>query len=45
MADDVVVERRVAVGPEKVFVFFADPERWLEWQGTEAEIDFVPGGV
>lgn len=42
---DLVVERRVAVSPEKVFTFFADARKWMEWQGVDAEIDLVPGGV
>lgn len=45
MADDIVVERHVPVGPETVFGYLRDPERWTAWQGTEAQIDFVPGGT
>lgn len=45
MNDDVVVERRVSVPPEKVFAYFTDVEKWLSWQGTEAEIELVPGGI
>jgi uncharacterized protein YndB with AHSA1/START domain len=45
VADDLVVERRVSVPPEKVFTYFADAERWMAWQGTEAEIELVPGGL
>jgi uncharacterized protein YndB with AHSA1/START domain len=33
------------VPPEKVFIYFSDAGRWMEWQGAEAEIDLVPGGV
>lgn len=44
-ADDLVVERRVAAPPEKVFAYFTDASKWTAWQGTEAEIDLVPGGV
>jgi uncharacterized protein YndB with AHSA1/START domain len=40
-----VVERRVQASPATVFKFFADPERWLQWQGIEAELDPRPGGV
>lgn len=42
---DLVVERHVAAPPEKVFAYFTDAEKWLEWQGTEAELDLVPGGI
>ena len=45
MADDLVVERRVSVPPEKVFTYFTDAGKWMAWQGTEAEIELVPGGV
>ncbi|HEX2195584.1 MAG TPA: SRPBCC family protein [Actinomycetota bacterium] len=43
--NDLVVERRVAASPEKVFAYFADAARWTAWQGTEAEIELVPGGA
>lgn len=45
MAGDLVVERRVAVAPEKVFAYFTDADKWMQWQGTEAEIELVPGGI
>jgi uncharacterized protein YndB with AHSA1/START domain len=44
-ANDLVVERRVAVPPEKVFTYFTSVDKWLAWQGTDAEIELVPGGV
>ena len=45
MGDDLIVERRVPVPPEKVFAYFTDADKWMAWQGTEAEIELVPGGV
>jgi uncharacterized protein YndB with AHSA1/START domain len=42
---DLVVERRVSAPPEKVFTFFTDATKWTAWQGTDAEIELVPGGV
>ncbi len=45
MSDELVVERRVPVPPDKVFTYFTQPDKWLEWQGTEAEIELVPGGL
>jgi uncharacterized protein YndB with AHSA1/START domain len=45
-ADDVVVvERKVKARPEEVFKYFADPVRWMFWQGVEAEIELKPGGI
>jgi len=41
---DIVVERRVSVPPEKVFAYFTDAGKWIAWQGTEAEVELVPGG-
>ena len=43
--NDLVVERRVSVPPERVFAYFVDAERWVAGQGTEAEVDLVPGGI
>jgi uncharacterized protein YndB with AHSA1/START domain len=42
--DPVIVERRVAVPPERVFAYFTDPAKWTAWQGTEAELELRPGG-
>jgi uncharacterized protein YndB with AHSA1/START domain len=43
--DPLIVERRVAVPPERVFAYFSDSAKWTAWQGAEAEIDLRPGGV
>ena len=43
--DELVVERRVSVPPDRVFVFFTDAERWQRWQGTDAQVELRPGGV
>lgn len=42
---DVVVTRRIAASPATVFSFFTDRERWVLWQGVDAEIDAQSGGV
>jgi len=31
--------------PETIWPFLVDPERHLEWMGTEVELDARPGGV
>ena len=41
----VVVTRRIAASPATVCSFFTDCERWVLWQGVDAEIDARPGGV
>jgi uncharacterized protein YndB with AHSA1/START domain len=40
-----VLERHVKAPPEVVFAFFADPARWLQWQGVRAQVEPRPGGV
>jgi uncharacterized protein YndB with AHSA1/START domain len=39
------LERRIDARPETVFSFFTDPERFIRWQGVDAELDARPGGV
>ena len=41
----VVVERSIAAPPATVFAFFMTTDAWMQWQGTEGEIDARPGGV
>jgi uncharacterized protein YndB with AHSA1/START domain len=43
--DVVIVERHIKARPPTVYSFFTDRERWLSWQGVEADIDPRPGGV
>ncbi|HEX3191414.1 MAG TPA: SRPBCC domain-containing protein [Streptosporangiaceae bacterium] len=31
--------------PPDVFGFFTDPDRYVQWMGSSAELDPVPGGV
>ena len=42
---DLVIERRIAASPATVFSFFVTPERWMRWQGIEAVVEPLPGGV
>lgn len=44
-AEIVTVERIINARPSTVFSFFTDRDRWVSWQGVEAEIDARPGGV
>ncbi len=46
MSDErmVELETRVDAPPETVFTFLVDPELYVRWQGTEAELDARPGG-
>ena len=41
--DIVIVERRIKARPHTVYSFFTDRDRWLSWQGVQAEIDPRPG--
>lgn len=43
--DVVTVERLINARPQTVFSFFTDRDRWLSWQGVEAQIDPRPGGI
>lgn len=41
----VEVSRRVAAAPERVFPYFTDPARHVEWMGNEATLQPEPGGA
>jgi uncharacterized protein YndB with AHSA1/START domain len=41
----VTVEREIKARPETVYSFFTDPAKWLSWQGVDATIEPVAGGV
>jgi uncharacterized protein YndB with AHSA1/START domain len=46
VAGDVIeVERRIAARPDTVFAYFTDPERFVRWFGTDAQLDPRPGGT
>src|SRR6266516_1825825 len=46
MTDDGVVEVSVyiAAQPETVFPYFTDPGRYIQWMGSGATLEPVPGG-
>ena len=41
----VEVTVRIPAMPPDVFGFFTDPDRYVQWMGSSAELDPVPGGV
>jgi len=41
----VEVTHRVNGTPEEAFVYFTDPAKHAEWQGTWVDLDPRPGGV
>jgi uncharacterized protein YndB with AHSA1/START domain len=41
----VELEKRFGVSPEEIFPFLVEPERYVKWQGVEAELDPRPGGI
>jgi uncharacterized protein YndB with AHSA1/START domain len=47
MADEGVVEVSVhiAAAPETVFPYFTDPGRYIQWMGSGAALEPVPGGT
>ena len=43
--DVLEVSVHIAARPETVFPYFTDPERYVQWMGTSATLEAVPGGV
>jgi uncharacterized protein YndB with AHSA1/START domain len=35
----------IAAEPELVFAYFTDPARYVQWMGSEAQLDAEPGGT
>src|SRR2546427_11726482 len=42
--DVVEHEVRVAAPPQTVFAYFTDPARYIQWMGSTADVQAVPGG-
>ena len=42
---ELVREILIDATPETIFPFLTEPEKYIEWEGTEAELDPRPGGV
>ncbi len=47
MTETAAVEMSVhiAATPENVFPYFTDPARYVQWMGSEAKLEPVPGGT
>jgi uncharacterized protein YndB with AHSA1/START domain len=41
----VEVSVHLAAAPENVFRYFTDPARYVQWMGSEAKLEPVPGGM
>ena len=41
---DLEVSLHIAAEPETVFPYFTDPARYVQWMGSQAELEPVPGG-
>jgi uncharacterized protein YndB with AHSA1/START domain len=42
---ELVREIMIDARPETIWPFLTEADRWIEWEGTEAELDPRPGGV
>lgn len=45
MTVPLVVTRRIAAPPDVVYSYLTESSRWSRWQGKEATIEAVPGGI
>lgn len=47
MTDDPVVrvERRIAAEPAAVYRYLTESDRWARWQGADATVEPIPGGL
>jgi uncharacterized protein YndB with AHSA1/START domain len=43
--DTIELERRIEAPPDTVFAYFTDADKYMQWQGVEAELDPRPGGI
>jgi uncharacterized protein YndB with AHSA1/START domain len=42
--EDLEVSLHIAAQPETVFPYFTDPARYVQWMGSQADLEAVPGG-
>ena len=45
MSGPIVVERHIAAPPERVYGHLTESALWARWQGVDASIEAVPGGL
>lgn len=45
MTQPLEVTTRIAAPPETVFPYFTDPARYVQWMGSEVDLDPTPGGT
>ncbi|HXV70703.1 MAG TPA: SRPBCC family protein [Acidimicrobiia bacterium] len=45
MTAPLTVSRRIAAAPEVVYSYLTDPDKWVRWQGSHADLDPRPGGL
>jgi len=43
--DALEVSIHIAAQPETVFPYFTDPARYVQWMGSDADLEPVPGGT
>lgn len=41
----VEVTMHIPAAPEDLFLYFTDPARYLQWMGSQAQLEPVPGGI
>lgn len=44
-AEPIVVERVIAAPPARIFEHFTQSALWARWQGSDAKVDGVVGGI
>lgn len=42
---EVIVEQRIAAPPATVYRYLTQAEYWKRWQGADATLDAMPGGI
>lgn len=45
MSRPVVVTQRIDAPPDVVYSYLTDSVKWARWQGKEATVDAIPGGL